>query len=148
MARLSLLILAVALLLLGALPQSRSVYAAPCPAGAIVVNTTADTVAANPGDSALDANGAISLRSAVMRANQRFGPDTICLAAATYTLTLGPMDDEGPNTLLESSGDIDILDGGDVTIVGVSAAATIVQAGTSRSTNGADGNGIDRVFHI
>ncbi|HLF79991.1 MAG TPA: choice-of-anchor Q domain-containing protein, partial [Dehalococcoidia bacterium] len=47
-----------------------------------------------------------------------------------------------------SSGDIDILDGGDVTIVGVSAAATIVQAGTSRSTNGADGNGIDRVFHI
>ena len=52
------------------------------------VNTTADTMDANPGDGiAADADGNTSLRAAVMEANSLAGDDTINLPAGTYTRT-------------------------------------------------------------
>ena len=52
------------------------------------VNTTADTMDANPGDGiAADADGNTSLRAAVMEANSLAGDDTINLPVATCTRT-------------------------------------------------------------
>jgi hypothetical protein len=69
----------------------------------------------------------------------------ITFAASTngvpITLTIGPAGDANAN-----NGDLDI--GDSVTIMGNGPANTIIQAGTTKSTNGSDGNGIDRVFQI
>src|SRR5216684_4826120 len=54
-----------------------------------VVNTTADTVDANPGDGlAQDSAGNTSLRAAIMEANALHGADTIQLPAGTYFLSI------------------------------------------------------------
>ncbi len=53
------------------------------------VDTTADTVAANPGDgTGTDATGAVSLRAAIMEANFQGGAHTIHLPAGTYDLSI------------------------------------------------------------
>ena len=86
------------------------------------VNTTADTMDADPGDGiAADADGNTSLRAAVMEANALAGDDTINLPAGTYTRTMGGLN-EGHAT----TGDLDIRD--DVTISGAGAADTIIDA--------------------
>src|SRR5215470_10006274 len=51
------------------------------------VNTTLDTVAANL-TTGTDAQGHVSLRSAIMAANARPGADTINLPAGIYRITL------------------------------------------------------------
>ncbi len=96
-----------------------------------VVDSTLDTVDATPGDGvALDAAGKTTLRAAIMEANALGGPQTIVLLAGTYTFSLtGAIDDDAV------TGDLDIKD--DVTIVGVGAASTIIDA--------AD---LDRVFEV
>ncbi len=95
------------------------------------VNTTGDTVDANPGDGlARDASGNTSLRAAIMEANALAGADTVSLAAGTYTLSRA-----GANEDAASTGDLDIT--GDLTVNGAGANATYV-----------DGGALDRVFHI
>jgi hypothetical protein len=80
-------------------------------------------------------SGPGSLREAINLANINPGADTITFAAAIdgIPIVLAGAADEDAN----ASGDLDILDGGDLTIQGNGAANTII-----------DGGGIDRVFHI
>jgi CSLREA domain-containing protein len=86
------------------------------------VNTTADTVDADPGDGmAADSNGATSLRAAIMEANSLAGDDTITIPAGIYTRTLGGLN-EGHAT----TGDLDVRD--NLTINGVGGAETIIDA--------------------
>ncbi len=95
------------------------------------VNTTDDTVNANPGDgNALDAMGNTSLRAAIQEANALGGAHTISLGAGTYTLTVGAQLEDNA-----AQGDLDIL--ADITIVGEDAATTII-----------DGNLAYRVFDV
>ena len=99
-----------------------------------LVNTTADTVDAHPGDGeARDTNGKTSLRAAIMEANASAGRDVIILPAGSYALSIA-----GTNEDAAATGDLDITDTtGSLTIVGAGAAQTII-----------DARGIDRVFHI
>src|SRR5215471_6164034 len=116
------------------------VIAMPLPDPTFTVNTTADTVDANPGDGiCADSNGQCSLRAAVMEANATQGNDTIMLPVGTFQLTIpynGRFDSSG--------GHLDINDG--VSIVGTAnpdgTPGTIIEAGTKTS------NGIDKVFAI
>jgi len=80
-------------------------------------------------------SGTGSLRQAITDANNHIGADTITFAAATdgIPIVLAGAAGEDANV----SGDLDILDGGNLTIQGNGAANTII-----------DGGGIDRVFHI
>src|SRR5262245_49893876 len=96
-----------------------------------VVNTTADTVDANPGDGlAQDSSGNTSLRAAIMEANALAGADTIQVPAGTYFLTI-----PGANEDAAQTGDLDITD--DLTIVGADRDTTII-----------NGGGLHRVFHV
>src|SRR5207245_4371318 len=80
-----------------------SLVAVPGYAVTFVVNTTADTADAVPGDGrCADSGNACSLRAAVQEANALAGPDTIQLGAATYVLSGAAGDD------LAVSGDLDI----------------------------------------
>src|SRR5437016_5440311 len=107
-----------------------SLAAAAGHAATFVVNTTADTADAVPGDGiCADSGNACSLRAAVQEANALAGPDTIQLGAATYVLSGAAGDD------LALSGDLDIT--GDLTLTGAGTASTII-----------DGGGFDRVLDI
>ena len=81
----------------------------------IVVTTTADII--NAGD------GVISLREAIIQANTNAGHDIIQLSAGTYTLTLTGAGDDAAAT-----GDLDILNNGNVTIIGAGANQTTISA--------------------
>jgi hypothetical protein len=95
------------------------------------VTTGSDTPDVNVGDGiARDSNGAVSLRAAIMEANATPGSDVILLGSRTHTLSR-----DGRYEDLAFTGDLDIL--GDLTIRGVSATTTIINA-----------NDLDRVFHI
>lgn len=100
-------------------------------AAIFVVNTTADTVDANPGDGiCADSGGQCSLRAAISEANAWPGADTITLPAGTYLLTLA-----GASEDANATGDLDITS--DITINGAGAASTII-----------DANQLDRVLQI
>jgi CSLREA domain-containing protein len=87
-----------------------------------VVNTTSDTADAIAGDgSCADAGSNCSLRAAISEANALAGPDMIALGAFTYTLALVANEEN-----LNAGGDWDIRS--DITIGGVSQAATILQS--------------------
>jgi CSLREA domain-containing protein len=105
----------------------------PIVASTYVVNSTADAPDADVGDGVCAAaNGACTLRAAVMQANFTAGADNIILPAGTYTLTRAGDDDAAV------LGDLDITD--DLAIQGAGSSLTIV-----------DGNGAvtgDRVFQI
>lgn len=95
------------------------------------VNTEVDSVDAIPGDGdCADANGACSLRAAIMEANVLPGRQRIELAAGTYALSL-----EGAGENAAASGDLDILD--DLDLIGAGAMATVI-----------DADGIDRAIDI
>ncbi len=138
MARQRVLIPFVLLLaLLPAFLPTRTVQAA-----VFAVNTTLDTVDANPGDGVCaDSGGHCSLRAAILEANARAGVDTITLPAGTYTLTLAGRDENDSFT-----GDLDI--NGSLTITGSGGNAngnpadTIIQAGPDSAS------GIDKVMSI
>src|SRR6266853_2393801 len=107
-----------------------SLVAVPGHAVTFVVNTTADTADAVPGDGkCADSSNACSLRAAVEEANALAGADTIQLGAATYVLSGAAGDDAA------LSGDLDIT--GDLTLTGAGTASTII-----------DGGGVDRVLDI
>jgi len=80
-------------------------------------------------------SGTGSLRQAITDANNHIGPDIITFAAATDGIPIVLAGAAGENA--NASGDLDILDNGDLTIQGNGAANTII-----------DGGGIDRVFHV
>lgn len=97
---------------------------------AFTVNTTGDSVDANPGDGiCADANGKCSLRAAVMEANANIDSNTIVLPAGTYVLTIA-----GAN-VDDQAGDLNIIES--VNIQGAGARTTIV-----------DGNAADGVFDL
>lgn len=100
-------------------------------AAIFTVNTTDDTVDANPGDGvAVDASGNCSLRAAIMEANALAGMDTIILPEGIFTLTIeGTQEDEC------LSGDLDIK-------------SSIVIQGAGWDLTVIDGNHIDCVFYI
>jgi len=80
-------------------------------------------------------SGAGSLRKAIDDAKDNPGTDTITFAAATDGIPIVLAGAAGEDA--NASGDLDILNGGDLTIQGNGAANTII-----------DGGGIDRVFHV
>jgi fibronectin-binding autotransporter adhesin len=80
-------------------------------------------------------SGPGSLRQAITDANDHSGADTITFAAATNGVPIVLAGAAGEDA--NASGDLDILDGGDLTIQGNGVANTII-----------DGGGIDRVFHV
>ncbi len=95
------------------------------------VNTTEDTIDANPGDGiAADATGQCSLRAAIMEANALAGRDTIVLPEGIFVLTI-----EGTQEDRCASGDLDIRSG--MAILGAGKDSTII-----------DGNQLDRVFQV
>lgn len=100
-------------------------------AAIFTVNTTDDTVDANPGDGvAVDTSGYCSLRAAIMEANALAGMDTIVLPEGIFTLTIeGTQEDEC------LSGDLDIK-------------SSIVIQGAGWDLTVIDGNHIDCVFYI
>jgi hypothetical protein len=80
-------------------------------------------------------SGTGSLREAITLANNNPGADIITFTAATDGKPIFLVGTPGEDA--NASGDLDILDGGDLTIQGNGAANTII-----------DGGGIDRVFHV
>src|SRR5687768_16131521 len=73
-------------------------------AATFVVNTTADTADAAPGNGACaDAGGACSLRAAISEANALAGADIITLPAGTYTQSLAAASEDA-----NAGGDWDI----------------------------------------
>jgi len=94
------------------------------------VDSTADLGDNNIGDGiCATASSTCTLRAAVQEANAWPGPDTINLAAGTYTLTISGTDDTA------AAGDLDIS--GNLTITGQGAAATTI-----------DANHISRIFQV
>ncbi len=83
-----------------------------------------------------------TLRAAIMEINfLNQSSNTIILPSGIYTLTR-------PNSLGvtdEAQGDLNLNK--PVTIIGANARTTFIQAGTTRSTNGTNGDGIDRVIN-
>lgn len=72
------------------------------------VNTFGDSHAADPASATgLDANGKISLRSAIETADSAGGANTIILPEGTYTLTLGGIKfgNKAQNLTITGSGD-------------------------------------------
>ena len=87
-------------------------------AATFTVNTTTDSVDANPGDGlCADASGLCSLRAAVMEANALSGADNIVVPAGVYRLTLS-------GVASEATGDLNLTSS--ITISGASAATTII----------------------
>ena len=127
-----LLVVAIVMIVVPLAPQTASAAAA---GKTFTVNSSNDLPDANPGDGRCETaagNSSCTLRAAIQEANALAGADTILLQAATYQLQRAGTDDNALN------GDLDITD--DVTIIGVSAAGTVL-----------DGNGSvthDRVFDI
>ncbi|MGV3485129.1 MAG: DUF2341 domain-containing protein [Planctomycetaceae bacterium] len=102
---------------------------------AITVTTTLDVVDGDTSSIAAllgsrGADGFVSLREAILAANQTAGGDVIFLADGTYTLSI-----TGINETASQTGDLDILD--DLEIYGTGASRTIIDAA-----------GIDRVFSV
>ena len=95
-----------------------------------------DTTSDNPAlDACTSAANDCSLRGAINRANKNAGPDTITFSSSTNGIPfiLTGAYNENDN----ASGDLDILDGGDLTIQGNGAEKTIIDGGSN-----------DRIFHI
>jgi hypothetical protein len=80
-------------------------------------------------------SGPGSLRQAITDANNHPGADIITFSPATNGIPIVLAAPAGED--LNASGDLDILDGGDLAIQGNGPANTIV-----------DGGGVDRVFHV
>ncbi|HZH03025.1 MAG TPA: choice-of-anchor Q domain-containing protein [Myxococcaceae bacterium] len=82
------------------------------------VDSTADSVDANPGDDVCkDAQGRCTLRAAIMEANAKPSAERIELPAGTYRLTLPAAQGGGP-LVIENS----------VTLRGASASSTVIDA--------------------
>ena len=97
-------------------------------AASFLVNTTADTADAVPGDGfCADGTGSCSLRAAISEANALAGDDVITVPAGTYTQTLVAANDD-----LNAGGDWDITS--NISITGAGADMTFLQAAASAGT--------------
>jgi len=108
-------------------------------AATFTVNSTVDSVDASPGNgTCADSLGRCTLRAAIMESNaSAAGPNIINVPAGTYTLTLGPADDEFNFDGAEDSfGDLDIFIN-DLSIIGAGSGSTTI-----------NGAGLDRVLDI
>jgi len=95
------------------------------------VDSTSDTVDANPGNGVCaDGGGDCTLRAAIQESNALGGQQSIGVPVGTYTLTI-----VGTSEDATATGDLDITD--DVSLKGSGAGATVI-----------DGGGIDRVFDV
>ena len=119
--------------------QTWSPHAAAAPsANTITVDSTLD----EPDNSVIDGqcistpSGKCTLRAAVKQANLFTVDTTIFVPAGTYTLTIGPIGQDGPET-----GDLNLT----APSVG-NPAISIVRAGAGSII--IDGHGTDRVFYI
>src|ERR1043166_3128263 len=111
-------------------------FAADAKAATFVVNTTADTQDAAPGNgTCADSTGMCSLRAAITEANALAGADIITLPAGTYTQTLVAAEENA-----NAGGDFDITS--PITINRAGAATTIVPS------NAAPNTATERVFHV
>ncbi len=98
------------------------------------VNTTADTVNADPGNGdAFDTDGYTSLRAAVMEANALRGSHEIQLDEGIYQLSITSSNVNND----ASATDLDILPGADITVVGAGAELTTI-----------DAQELFRIFHV
>lgn len=89
-------------------------------AATFTVNTTNDTVDANPGNGiCADSSGNCSLRAAIMENNALGGNNTVILPAGTYQLTLPGNEDSSV------SDDLDI--NASLSLTGAGAGSTIIQ---------------------
>jgi CSLREA domain-containing protein len=105
-------------------------------AATFIVNTTADTQDAAPGNGlCADSGGLCSLRAAITEANALAGADTITLPAGTYTQAL-----VAPNEDANAGGDLDITSS--ININGAGSESSIVQA------NALFDVAAERVFHV
>jgi CSLREA domain-containing protein len=108
------------------------VVGVPVPSGAaalFVVDTTADTVDAVPGDGICeDSGGACSLRAAVQEANAVAGADSITLPPGAFVLTI-----PGAGEDAAATGDLDVT--GDVLIAGVHNETTVDAGGLDRAVD-------------
>ena len=77
-----------------------------------------------------ETDGQLSLREAIIAANNTSGADQIVVGEGTFSLALSGADED-----LAATGDLDITE--DVTIVGLDQLTTII-----------DANGLDRVFDV
>src|SRR5436309_5440940 len=121
-----------------ALAYALTVKQSAAPMATFNVNSTLDLPDVNPGDGICNAGAALcTLRAAIMEANASSNANVINVPAGTYTLTLGPADDEENfDGAQQGTGDLDILNN-DLSIIGAGSGSTII-----------DGGGIDRVFDI
>ena len=128
-------------------------------AATFTVDSTADSVDANPGDGVCaDSSGACTLRAAVMEADALAGADTIDLTqindpAQPIVLSIKGADETyvpnptGPGYVASATHDASIGDlniTGDTTITGAGSDKTIIEWSTADQ---ADASG-DRIFHI
>lgn len=112
------------------------------------VNTTADTVDANPGDGmAQDAIGNTSLRAAVMESNALAGDDCIKFnVTGTINLT-GALPDLDSNLQIDGPGAANLTvrrdTGGDYRIFTIASGSTVVINGLTISDGLVDPNGVE-----
>jgi fibronectin-binding autotransporter adhesin len=126
---------AMRFLVAGALLWTLASVAVPPPtahAQEFIVDTTTDNPALN---ACTAANNDCSLRGAISKASANPGPDTILFAGALDGLPVVLVGASGENA--NASGDLDILDGGDLTIQGNGTAYTTIDGGQN-----------DRVFDV
>ncbi len=103
----------------------------PLPAATFAVDTTTDSVDAQPGDGlCADALQRCSLRAAIQESNALTGDDAIDLGSGDFALTIA-----GTQENLAASGDLDVT--APLTLTGAGANATFI-----------DGNALDRVFDV
>lgn len=111
------------------------------------VNTTLDLPDINPGDGICNTDVATcSLRAAITESNFIGGANVITVPSGTYTLTLGPADDEfnGAGATMDS-GDLDIAD---LSAFSLPALTSVTINGAGAGVTIIDGGGIDRVLDI
>ena len=107
--------------------------AAPAGAATIKTTTTADEFNTGAGCSLREAIQAANTNAAFGGCPAGSGPDSIPLVGGTYALSIAPDATPDDNT----DGDLDIVDGSQVTMFPASSKRVIL-----------DGGGIDRVLHI
>jgi CSLREA domain-containing protein len=123
-----------------AVPQSAA-------AATFTVNSTVDAPDAIPGDGICDdGSGACTLRAAINESDFSGGANIITVPAGTYTLTIGPFDDEF--NLLGASTDSGDLDIADFSSFGLPQLTSVTINGAGAGTTIIDGGGIDRVLDI
>jgi CSLREA domain-containing protein len=115
-----------------ALIASIGLFASSLGAVSFTVNSTVDSVDANPGDGICETTlpSECTLRAAIQETNALSGADTIVLMNGTYILSIA-----GRRENMAFTGDLDIHD--DLSIIGVDITSSIIDAGK-----------VDRVFDV